>query len=272
MSSSLSSSKAGIALSSEALFQNHASSNSSTLSSSATGSLNRSSFNEEDGDVLCVSLFTLFLLLCWLVWLILISILLVGDDTVMGGSHSCGNLWEFVLIRTICFALEYAQVIINLFVREMGLTQCFLCSVFGYSASNDENAMPYNNENDTDHVESASNDATCFELALGNSLVAIWTATLFHFCYNAAFAIAALIVLPPLLMRSYDPNESAHQNASVSACLDALSSGSFTGTYTLALFAWGYLIIDGGQAIGRGVWLSHVHTKRQLLMADYTLI
>jgi hypothetical protein len=52
-------------------------------------------------------------------------------------------------------------------------------------------------------------------------------------------------------------------------CVNALSATSFTGTYTLAIFGWVFLVSDCAQTAARGTWLAIRHGEaRQLVLGQ----
>ena len=81
----------------------------------------------------------------------------------------------------------------------------------------------------------------------GSSPAGRWWGWFVHFVYSLVFAIIGVAVLPAALI-DHTP-----------CCLNALSESSFTGTYTLAIFAWMYFILDTVHASALGMWLVQTH-------------
>ena len=176
----------------------------------------------DDGgnDVLWEGLFALLLLCGWIAWVVICAVLLAQDQTPEV-AHRCGNLWVYLEARTICFGLEVLESVGMLGGVESTLRACCGCAPLAQDA-----------------------DGGCVQGILGrHNGVGRWYAWCLHFLMNMGFAITGLAVLPPALMNG-PPN-----------CLDALSASSFTGTYTLGIFAWLYLILDLVLTGGIATWL-----------------
>ena len=178
---------------------------------------------EQERDNRLVPLFWGLILLGWLGVLIFIGMLLSSDDTL--AVHGlCGDLWEFMLIRTVCFGLEWAQAAAAFSGLENAARACA--------------GVP---------TVERHQEGGCFDLLLGSNEAVRWFGTLVHFLFNAAFAVAGIIVVPRALA---DP---------APCCVNALAAGSLTGTYTLGVLGWLYLISDGIQSGARGAWLAMRH-------------
>ncbi len=89
----------------------------------------------------------------------------------------------------------------------------------------------------------------CCPLLFGESDGTAWGATFCQFVYNAGFALAAVFIVPAAVVDA------------APCCVNALAASSFTGTYTLASFAWVYLALDSAQAVARATWLVHRHAN-----------
>jgi hypothetical protein len=178
---------------------------------------------DQKAETLVAAAFWAVVLTGWFVWLVILGVLLSQDNTLIVNGL-CGNLWQFMLVRTILWGFEWLQAV--------------------FTASGLENwvrALA-----GLEHIES-HHEGGCFALLLGSSALLRWVGTLLHFVYNASLAVFAVVVVPSAVI----------DNAP--CCVNALAASSFTGTYTLATFGWVFLVIDCMQAAARGVWLVMRH-------------
>jgi hypothetical protein len=74
-----------------------------------------------------------------------------------------------------------------------------------------------------------------------HSLSSLWYVELAYLIYCVGFALYATFVVPSALVDR------------APACECALNEASFTGTYTLAVFAWLFLVVDWLQVVVRGL-------------------
>ena len=177
--------------------------------------------NEDDnGDELWTAIFGVLLLCGWLAWIVLCGVLLVQYSTPQV-QLLCGTLWTYMEARTACFALELLFMLVQLFFISTPTTN---------------NSVGFEEEEDG-----------CAGLFCGSSPAARWWGWFMHFVYSLVFAIIGVAVLPAALI-DHTP-----------CCLNALSESSFTGTYTLAIFAWMYFILDTVHASALGMWLVQTH-------------
>ena len=175
----------------------------------------------EDGDELWTAIFGVLLLCGWLVWIVLCGVLLVQDSTPQV-QFLCGNLWTYMEARTACFAIELLLLLVQLFF------------------------LSPSSSSTTGMTSLEEDEEGCAGLC-GSSPVARWWGWFAHFVYSLVFAIISIAVLPAALI-DHTP-----------CCLNALGASSFTGTYTLAIFAWMYLVLDIVQASALGMWLVQTH-------------
>ena len=191
--------------------------------------------DDEDGaqlrDRVVVPLFWGTLLAGWFAWFVILCVLLAQDNT-LEVNGLCGSLWPFMMVRTLLFGLEWLQS----FVAFSGLEN-LVRQAAGLPA-----------------IDSHA-DGGCFALLLGSSELLRWVGTLIHFVYNGVLAIAAIAIVP----------ESVFDRTP--CCVSALAATSFTGTYTLAILGWVFLVSDCAQTAARGTWLAIRHGEaRQLVL------
>ena len=177
---------------------------------------------QDDGgnDILWEGLFSMLLLGGWIAWVVVCSVLLAQDQTPEV-AHRCGDLWVYLEARTICFGLELLETVVMLVGVERGTRACCGCAALPQDEDGGFVEGVMGRHNGTGH----------------------WYAWALRFLMNLGFAITGAVVLPPAIMTDA-PN-----------CLDALSASSFTGTYTLGIFAWLYLILDLVLTGGIATWL-----------------
>jgi hypothetical protein len=174
----------------------------------------------EESNML-MPLFAALILLGCFVWVSVTFALLEADSTLM--VHGlCGRLWEYMLIRTIAFTLELLQALLLYMDAENWMRQCL--------------GMNQLEEEET---------GGCFALLFGGGETTAWWAAFVHFLYNLGFAFAGAIIVPAAVVDA------------APCCVNALAASSFTGTYTLASFAWVHLALDCVQTTVRGTWLAH---------------
>jgi hypothetical protein len=193
--------------------------------------------DDEDGaqlrDRVVVPLFWGTLLAGWFAWFVILCVLLAQDNT-LEVNGLCGSLWPFMMVRTLLFGLEWLQS----FVAFSGLEN-LVRQAAGLPA-----------------IDSHA-DGGCFALLLGSSELLRWVGTLIHFVYNGVLAIAAIAIVP----------ESVFDRTP--CCVSALAATSFTGTYTLAILGWVFLVSDCAQTAARGTWLAIRHGEaRQLVLGQ----
>jgi len=172
----------------------------------------------ESSDV-CVALFYVLLGVLWLAWIVVVLVLLAQDPS-LDANGQCGYLWEFMLVRTVCFALELTQRVIEKCVLEDEAGRACL----GLEDEQHQQLLPSSAQ--------ANDDDGCLDLIAGQSPLMHSVGLFVRFAYNGGFVIAALLILPNALM-DHAP-----------CCLKAMAASSFTGTYTLGVFAWAYLVLD----------------------------
>jgi hypothetical protein len=183
--------------------------------------------NPNEANRLCVPLFAVFLLLGWLVWICLTFALLASDNT-LAVNGLCGQLWDYMLIRTLGFLVEMLLTAAQLLDVESMVRACAGVQPLG---ADDEGGC-------------------CALMAGGEGVVVEWMGTLGRFVYHCAFGLAGAVVIPSAVVDR------------APCCANALAATSLTGTYTLAAFAWVYLFGDWIQAAVRGTWLVHRHFRR----------
>jgi hypothetical protein len=182
-------------------------------------------------DRVVVPLFWGTLLAGWFAWLVILCVLLSQDNT-REVNGLCGSLWPFMMVRTLLFGLEWLQA----FVAFSGLENLARRAM----------GLPTIDS----HTEGG-----CFALLLGTNDLLRWIGTLIHFVYNGVLAIAAIAIVP----------ESVFDRTP--CCVQALAATSFTGTYTLAILGWVFLVSDCAQTAARGTWLAIRHGEaRQLVL------
>jgi len=163
-----------------------------------------------------------------------VAFVLLQSSNTQEVRTACGHaLWEFLLVRTIFLLLELLQI---------GFKH--LLSL----AFDDASGAPL----DADDGGGNDNEALFHSAAAGDGRIAPrsrkddteeggWYGGLIHLVYNFGFAMYATFVVPTALV-DHAP-----------CCTNALASASFTGTYTLAAFAWIYFTVDWVQVIVRGL-------------------
>ena len=188
---------------------------------------------EDTGDLrdrVVVPLFWGTLLSGWFAWLVVLCVLLSQDNT-LAVNGLCGSLWPFMMVRTLLLGLEWLQSI----AAFSGLENV-VRSLAG---------LPLIDS----HTEGG-----CFALIVGSSDLLRWVGTFIHFIYNGVLALAAIAVVP----------ESVFDRTP--CCANALAASSFTGTYTLAIMGWIFLVSDCAQTAARGTWLAVRHAEVRPLM------
>ena len=182
-------------------------------------------------DRVVVPLFWGTLLAGWFAWLVVLCVLLSQDNT-LAVNGLCGSLWSFMMVRTLLFGLEWLQAAVAFSGVENLIRQAV--------------GLPTIDS----HTEGG-----CFALLLGSNDLLRWVGTLVHFVYNGVLAIAAIAIVP----------ESVFDHTP--CCVNALAATSFTGTYTLAILGWVFLVSDCAQTAARGTWLAIRHGEaRQLVL------
>ena len=182
-------------------------------------------------DRVVVPLFWGTLLAGWFAWLVVLCVLLSQDNT-LAVNGLCGSLWSFMMVRTLLFGLEWLQAAVAFSGVENLIRQAL--------------GLPTIDS----HTEGG-----CFALLLGSNDLLRWVGTLVHFVYNGVLAIAAIAIVP----------ESVFDHTP--CCVNALAATSFTGTYTLAILGWVFLVSDCAQTAARGTWLAIRHGEaRQLVL------
>ena len=182
-------------------------------------------------DRVVVPLFWGTLLAGWFAWLVVLCVLLSQDNT-LAVNGLCGSLWSFMMVRTLLFGLEWLQAAVAFSGVENLIRQAL--------------GLPTIDS----HTEGG-----CVALLLGSNDLLRWVGTLVHFVYNGVLAIAAIAIVP----------ESVFDHTP--CCVNALAATSFTGTYTLAILGWVFLVSDCAQTAARGTWLAIRHGEaRQLVL------
>jgi len=224
--------------------------------------------NTGNNSDICVALFYVLFGGLWFAWIVIVLILLIQDSS-LDANGQCGYLWEFMLVRTACFGIEFLQKLLEKCILDDEAGRACL----GISSSRDLSLFPHPSSSSYGGGASEPHQALlpqqpggggwqeddgCFELVAGQSPLMRSIGFFVRFVYNGGFVIAALLIVPNALM-DHAP-----------CCLKAMSSNSFTGTYTLAVFAWAYLVLDCMTTAIYAMALLYRGSSMQVVLPTYT--
>ena len=199
---------------------------------------------EEEGYAIAASVVRALIYMVSAVGVVMAFVLLQSSNTPAVHS-ACGHaLWEFLLVRTIFMLLELLQIGFRQLLRIATVNDDAPKS--GEEEEENGGALLQHHQH---HADEEDDSGT-------------WYGDLLHLAYNFAFAVYATFVVPMALV-DHAP-----------CCTNALVLASFTGTYTLASFAWIFFVVDWMQVIVRGLTLlvrAHGHHHASSSGAEVTV-